>query len=144
MQRTRRRWVGARTALVATEITASDIVDSLTRSLRLRNAAEKAKRLLSSATSADIDVESLAEGVDFTATLTRAKFDSLNEKFFARCLETVKKVMKDARMKVTDISELVLVGARVSCFGRSTVYSSIYPAHSIACAPFKPFAVPTL
>lgn len=77
---------------------------------RLRTACESAKRMLSTTTSAAVEVDALFEGVDFTSTMTRAKFESLNEECFKRCEETVLKVLLDANMQSTDISELVLVG----------------------------------
>lgn len=45
---------------------------------KLRREVEKAKRALSSAHTARIEVESLFEGEDFSETLTRAKFEELN------------------------------------------------------------------
>jgi molecular chaperone DnaK (HSP70) len=45
---------------------------------KLRREVEKAKRALSSAHQTSIEIESLYEGVDFSETLTRAKFEELN------------------------------------------------------------------
>jgi len=81
------------------------------RSLRrLRNAAEKAKRALSQASSTQIVLENLHEGKTFKLTFERAKFESLNKALFGVCLDTVKHVMKDAKMKNENIHEIVLVG----------------------------------
>jgi heat shock protein 1/8 len=86
---------------------------------RLQTAAEAAKRQLSQTEEAQIHVESLfsiARGkgqpklVDFTYTLSRAKFESLNAVYFTKCLETVKKVLKDGKMKASEIDDIVLVG----------------------------------
>ena len=44
---------------------------------RLKTAAEKAKRTLSSTTTAMIEIDSLYEGIDFNTTLSRAKFENL-------------------------------------------------------------------
>ena len=63
-------------------------------------AAERAKRQLSSATIAEIEVESLAEGHDLKTTLTRAKFESLNQAHFDNCLSTVKAVLKDSGIEL--------------------------------------------
>jgi len=46
---------------------------------RLRTQCERAKRTLSAATQATIEVDSLSEGNDFSMTLTRAKFEELND-----------------------------------------------------------------
>jgi len=77
---------------------------------RLFVAAEKAKRTLSELTTTNIDVESLIDGKDFSFTLTRAKFEALNREPFVRCLDTVKRVLKDAKMQVEEVSDIVLVG----------------------------------
>jgi L1 cell adhesion molecule like protein len=88
---------------------------------RLQNAAEQAKRQLSQTQEAQVHVESLftidkkgkggqPKMADFTYTLTRAKFESLNNVFFVKCLETVKRVLKDAKLKPNEIDDIVLVG----------------------------------
>jgi len=78
---------------------------------RLRSHCERAKRRLSSATSATIELEALYDGLDFEMTLTRAKFEALNADIFKRCLAPVAKVLKDAKIKKTSkIDAVVLVG----------------------------------
>jgi heat shock protein 5 len=77
---------------------------------KLRREVEKAKRALSSAHQARVEVESLFEGEDFSETLTRAKFEELNMDLFKSTMVPVKKVLEDADMKKTDIHEIILVG----------------------------------
>ena len=77
---------------------------------RLRTACEKAKRSLSSSTSASIEVDSLFEGIDFATQLTRARFEDLCKKDFERCMEPVDKVLKDSGMSKSEIHDIVLVG----------------------------------
>jgi heat shock protein 1/8 len=77
---------------------------------RLRTSCERAKRTLSSATQAQIEVDSLAEGNDFSLTLTRAKFESLCEPFFRRCIGPLDGLLKDAKMSKEQIHEIVMVG----------------------------------
>ena len=77
---------------------------------RLRTACEKAKRTLSSATQATVEIDSLADGNDFTTTLTRAKFESLCEPFFRRCIAPLDGLLKDAKMSKEQIHEIVMVG----------------------------------
>src|SRR5436853_1191184 len=52
---------------------------------RLRTACERAKRTLSSATTATIEIDSLYEGIDFSTTITRARFEDLNADYFRNC-----------------------------------------------------------
>jgi heat shock protein 1/8 len=77
---------------------------------RLRTACERAKRTLSSSTNAQIEIDSLFEGVDFNSTITRARFEDINMDYFKKCMEPVEKVMKDAGFSKSQISDIVLVG----------------------------------
>jgi heat shock protein 5 len=77
---------------------------------KLRREVERAKRALSSATQARVEIEALFDGVDFTETLTRARFEELNMDLFKKTLGPVKKVMEDSSFKKTQLDEIVLVG----------------------------------
>jgi len=77
---------------------------------KLRREVEKAKRALSTAHQTKLEVESLIGGIDFSETLTRAKFEELNMDLFRSTMTPVKKVMEDGDMKVSDIDEIILVG----------------------------------
>ena len=77
---------------------------------RLRTAAERAKRTLSSVTQTTVEVDSLFEGEDFEASLTRARFEDLNASLFKSTLEPVEQVLKDAKISKSLIDEVVLVG----------------------------------
>merc|ERR1739838_408010 len=57
-----------------------------------------------------IEIESFFEGEDFSETLTRAKFEELNNDLFRGTLKPVQKVMEDGEMKKNEIDEIVLVG----------------------------------
>lgn len=81
------------------------------RALRtLRTACERAKRTLSTATSATICCEALFQGQDFYDNISRAMFENLNQQLFNKCLEPVNKVLKDSGMGKGDIDDVVLVG----------------------------------
>ena len=77
---------------------------------KLRREAERAKRALSSQHQVRVEIEGLAEGVDLSEPLTRARFEELNNDLFKKTLSPVKKAMEDASFKKTDVQELVLVG----------------------------------
>lgn len=86
-------------------------ITSNKRSLRrLRTACEKAKRTLSSATSASIEIDSLFEGIDFYSSLTRARFEELCSDLFRGTLNPVESALRDAKMGKNEIHEIVLVG----------------------------------
>merc|ERR1711868_363692 len=77
---------------------------------KLRREVEKAKRSLSATHSARIEIESFYDGEDFSETLTRAKFEELNNDLFRGTLKPVQKVLEDGEMKKNEIDEIVLVG----------------------------------
>ena len=49
-------------------------------------------------------------GEDYVLELTRSKFEALNKPFFDRTIDTVKRVLKDAKLQPADIDDVVLVG----------------------------------
>jgi len=77
---------------------------------KMRREVEKAKRTLSTTHQVRIDIESLADGIDFAETLTRARFEELNNNLFRKTLKPLGTVLKDAGMKKKEIHEVVLVG----------------------------------
>ena len=87
-----------------------DLSDNARAIKRLKNACERAKRTLSSATTATIELDSLYDGVDFSATLSRARLDELSMDLYRQCIVSVEKVLSDAKLGKSDIDEVVLVG----------------------------------
>jgi molecular chaperone DnaK (HSP70) len=77
---------------------------------RLRKACEAAKRALSSGTQAQIEVEALHQGIDFSLPVSRARFEELNADLFRKTLAPVAKVLQDGAMTKAQIDEVVLVG----------------------------------
>jgi len=77
---------------------------------RLRTQCERAKRTLSANTTATIEIDSLAEGTDFSMNLSRAKFEELCLDYFKGSMLPVEKVLKDSGIKKEAVTEVVLVG----------------------------------
>ncbi|MBX6315563.1 MAG: molecular chaperone DnaK [Isosphaeraceae bacterium] len=81
---------------------------------RLKEAAEKAKKDLSFQTQADINLPFIT--ADQTGpkhlmmTITRAQFERLTDHLFERCRSPVMKALDDAKLRASDIDEVVLVG----------------------------------
>ena len=90
--------------------TGLDISNDARALRRLRTAAERAKRTLSSVTQTTVEVDSLFDGEDFESSLTRARFEDLNAALFKSTLEPVEQVLKDAKIAKNQIDEVVLVG----------------------------------
>merc|ERR1711993_126638 len=77
---------------------------------RLRTACERAKRTLSASAQANIEIDSLFEGIDFYTSITRARFEELCSDLFKGTLEPVEKAMRDAKLDKSSINDVVLVG----------------------------------
>ncbi|KAL1292306.1 hypothetical protein AAHE18_20G262000 [Arachis hypogaea] len=77
---------------------------------RLKSACERAKRTLSFAFDAAIELDALYQGIDFYSSISRAKFEELNMELFKECMEIVNHCLYDADMEVSDIHDVVLVG----------------------------------
>jgi L1 cell adhesion molecule like protein len=77
---------------------------------RLRTACERAKRTLSSAAQASIELDSLYEGIDFTSSITRARYEELCIDLFKKVIDTVEKVVRDSGLSKSQIDEVILVG----------------------------------
>jgi len=81
---------------------------------RLKEAAEKAKIELSTATSTDINLPYLApvNGVPkhLNLTLTRAKFEQLSDKLYTKLVDLCKEALRLSKLETKDIDEVILVG----------------------------------
>ena len=81
---------------------------------RLRDAAEKAKIELSSSLETEINLPFITQGKEgplhLVMKLTRSKLEAIVDDLIVRTIEPVKKCLADAKMKIGDINEVVLVG----------------------------------
>ena len=122
--------------------TKADISSNPRALRRLRTVCERAKRTLSSATQATIEVDSLFEGHDFQTTLTRAKFESMCESFFRRTIAPLDGLIRDAKMDKSQIDEIIMVGgsSRIpkirqllsDYFGGKKLNDSVNPDEAVA------------
>ena len=87
-----------------------DISGSKRAIRRLQTACETAKKTLSGSTIANIEIDSLYEGIDYITSITRAKFESLCVDLFKKTFDPVEKVLQDAKVSKSQVNEIVLVG----------------------------------
>ena len=87
-----------------------DLMESKKSVRRLKTACERAKRTLSSAQTASIELDSLYEGIDFFTNISRAKFESLCMHLFQKAMDPVQKCLRDSKISKNNINEIVLVG----------------------------------
>ena len=109
---------------------------------RLRTACENAKRTLSVANVAQIEIDSLYDGIDFATNITRAKFENLCETLFKNTMIPVEQVLRDSKLSKSDINEVVLVGGSTRIpkiqqllsdfFGGKELCKSINPDECVA------------
>lgn len=109
---------------------------------RLRKACEKAKRTLTSSAQARISIDKLFGTVDLITSITRARFEELNADLFNRTIEKVQKALEHAKMKKTDIDDIVLVGGSTRIpvvqsklqefFDGKELYKTINPDEAVA------------
>lgn len=93
-----------------------DLMNDPLAKQRLKEAAEKAKIELSSATQTDVNLPYITADASgpkhLNIKVTRAKLEALVEDLVARSLEPVRQALKDADLSVSDIDEVVLVGGQ--------------------------------
>ena len=87
-----------------------DLMDNKKSVRRLKTACERAKRTLSSSQSANIELDSLYDGIDFFTSITRAKFESLCMSLFQKVIEPVRKVLSDSGVSKSNVDDIVMVG----------------------------------
>ena len=119
-----------------------DITSNKRALRRLRTACERAKRTLSASAQANIEIDSLYEGIDFYSSITRARFEELCADLFRSTLEPVEKALRDAKMDKSSIQEVVLVGGSTRIpkvqkllsdfFNRKELNKSINPDEAVA------------
>ncbi|AES78221.1 heat shock 70 kDa protein [Medicago truncatula] len=81
------------------------------RSLRrLKTACEKAKRMLSFKLVTTIEIDYLCEGIDFSSSITRVKFEEINMDLFNECIKTVESCFNDSKIEKSSVDDIVLVG----------------------------------
>lgn len=83
---------------------------------RLKDAAEKAKKELSTSQQTEINQPFITQGSEgplhLTMTLTRSKLEELTDDLVQRSIEPCKKALKDAALKASEVDEVILVGGQ--------------------------------
>lgn len=119
-----------------------DIIGNHRSMRRLRTACERAKRTLSSSAVSTVEVDSLFDGVDFSSSLTRSRFEELNQDLFQRCITCVDQAIRDSQLDKSKIDDIVLVGGSTRIpkiqkilsdyFNGKELYKTINPDEAVA------------
>lgn len=105
---------------------------------RLRREVEKAKRVLSTSKSADIELDQLVDGENFNASLSRANFEKICQPLFNKCMDTVRGVIKDAGATLETVSDVVLVGGSTRVLALQEQLSSLFNNRIELCKSINP------
>ena len=87
-----------------------DLSENMRSVKRLKAQCERIKRTLSSSTTASLELDSLFDGIDFVANITRARFEEICADIFRRTLDPVDQVLRDAKIDKGQVDDIVLVG----------------------------------
>ncbi|KAL8958829.1 MAG: hypothetical protein Q9193_004190 [Seirophora villosa] len=94
---------------------------------KLKLEAEATKRALSLGATASLSVESLSDGVDFSSTINRTRYDMLASKVFASFTALVQEAVRKADLDILDINEVILSGGTSHTPRIATNLRSLFP-----------------
>jgi len=119
-----------------------DLVGNQRAMRRLRTQCERAKRTLSSSTQATIEIDSLVGGINYSCSLSRARFEELNMDAFRKSIGLVEKCLRDGGIDKRSVNDVVLVGGSTRIpkvqsmvqgfFNGRVPYRSINPDEAVA------------
>ncbi|KAI8806816.1 78 kDa glucose-regulated protein [Cladochytrium replicatum] len=119
-----------------------DLREDVNAMRKLRMESERAKIALSTDVSTRVKFDSIVDGIDFTETLTREKFEQLNADLFKRTLRSVEKAIGKAGVYKSEIRDIVLAGGSShipkvvqlleNYFDGKKALNSINPEHVVA------------
>ena len=108
-----------------------DLSSDLVASQRIREASERAKIDLSTSQMANINLPFLFVNADgpqnFQEQLSREIFDGLIEPYVNKTIQKCKQAIQEAKLKVTDISEVVLVGGSSRIVAAQSALKDLFP-----------------
>ncbi|KAG9076718.1 ATPase with role in protein import into the ER [Ceratobasidium sp. UAMH 11750] len=87
-----------------------DVATSQRVMSKLKREVERAKRTLSDQKAVSLEIDSFYRGQDLSETLSRARFEQLNNDLFRKTLGPVRKVLDDAKIGIDNMDDIVLVG----------------------------------
>lgn len=102
---------------------------------KLRQESEATKKSLSIGTNAQFSVESLAEGLDFSSTINRLRFEMIGRKVLDGFNRLVESVIKKAELDVLDIDEVIMCGGTSHIPRIANNFRSIFPESTKILAP---------
>lgn len=102
---------------------------------KLRQEAEATKKALSIGANAQFSVESLADGIDFSSTINRLRYEMVGRKIFDGFSRLVEGVIKKAELDVLDVDEVIMCGGTSHTPRIANNLRSIFPESTKILAP---------
>ncbi|KAL8708115.1 MAG: hypothetical protein Q9220_006969 [cf. Caloplaca sp. 1 TL-2023] len=102
---------------------------------KLKLESEATKRALSIGATASLSVENLSDGLDFSATINRTRYEMLASKTFATFTTLIKEAIQKAELDILDITEVILSGGTSHTPRIATNLQSLFPAATTILAP---------
>ncbi|OJD26117.1 hypothetical protein ACJ73_02504 [Blastomyces percursus] len=102
---------------------------------KLKLEAEQTKKALSLGTNATLSIESLSNGIDFSSTVNRTRYEFLSGKIFASFVKLIEESVKKADLDILDIDEVILSGGTSHTPKIARLVQSLFPATTTVLAP---------
>ncbi|KAI9833319.1 MAG: hypothetical protein M1819_003714 [Sarea resinae] len=102
---------------------------------KLKLEAEATKRALSLGTTASFSVESLVDGIDYTSTVNRTRYDLLANKVFGQFTRLIEGAVQKAELDVLDIDEVILSGGTAHTPKIASLLQNVFPESTTVLAP---------
>ncbi|KAI9670730.1 MAG: Hsp70 protein that interacts with Zuo1p [Caeruleum heppii] len=102
---------------------------------KLKLEAESTKKALSLGSSASLSIESLAEGIDFSSTVNRTRYELLASRVFGNFTRLIETVVQKAELDILDIDEAILSGGTSHTPKIAQLLQSLFPASTTIQSP---------
>ncbi|KAL8718463.1 MAG: hypothetical protein Q9225_004411 [Loekoesia sp. 1 TL-2023] len=102
---------------------------------KLKLEAEATKRALSIGATASLSVESLSDGLDFSSTINRTRYEMLASKIFASSTHLIQEAVQKADLDILDINEVILSGGTSHTPRIASNLRSLFPPTTTILSP---------
>ncbi|OJJ51376.1 hypothetical protein ASPZODRAFT_127445 [Penicilliopsis zonata CBS 506.65] len=102
---------------------------------KLKLEGEATRKALSLGTNASLSIESLTDGIDFSSTINRTRYELLSSKVFAQFTDLIQQVIKKAELDVLDIDEVIFSGGASHTPKIAHLARNIFPEKTAILAP---------
>ncbi|AIB09498.1 heat shock protein 70KD (nucleomorph) [Lotharella oceanica] len=99
---------------------------------RLKSALERAKRTISTKSATKVELDALYEGMDYTFTLTRARFEELCKDLIESLIKPVQDVIVAAKVNKGELDDIVLVGGYTRIPAVREVLEGAFPGRHVS------------